>query len=111
MTSESMQRRVLDSLKADAATEFSLRLSPNGEDGETFLFLGNQATLPGHVSLFLAIKQLIEGSTLAKVVGEPWDKYNLKRKAPLSLQIHWRCTRAEPWEPKGLARNCCCKLF
>jgi len=41
MATNSIERKLLDSLKGDVATEFSVRVSPDGEENETYLLIGS----------------------------------------------------------------------
>ena len=102
---KSVQRQLLNNIKAETATEFSVRYSPLGEDGPTYLFVGSQVQLKGLVSLFQATRQLILEEEIGKIIGEPYERFVMKRPAPCGIQIHWRLTKSPPWEPQSLAKK------
>jgi len=105
MATASVERQLLDSLKGDVAIERSLRLSPDGEEGETFLLLGSPSQLIANTSVIMAIWQMIRSSELSKVVGYPYEQYVTTHPAPIGIQFNWRLVKSKPWEPQGLAER------
>ncbi|OJJ16919.1 hypothetical protein BI308_23165 [Roseofilum reptotaenium AO1-A] len=105
MVIKSVQRELLNSLKGDIATEYSVRVSPEGEENETYLLVGSQPQLVANISLLMAFRQMLLNMDFAKVVGVPWEQYVTTHPAPCGIQIHWRLVKAKPWEPQDLAKK------
>ncbi|OJJ12536.1 hypothetical protein BI308_25550 [Roseofilum reptotaenium AO1-A] len=105
MATNSVERKLLDSLKGDVATEFSVRVSPDGEDNETYLLIGSQPQLVANISLLMAFRQMLQNSDFAKVIGTPYEQYVTTHPAPVGIQFHWRLVKGKPWEPQDLAKR------
>lgn len=73
------------------------------------LISGSQAFIALQASLLPAIQQLIRAeldrAELAQVVGYPYGDYVEQHVAPVSVQIHWRLSGTQPYEPVKLTKK------
>ena len=87
---------------------YELTLDKEG-DPIKILISGSQAFIALQASLLPAIQQLIraeiERAELAQVVGYPYGDYVEQHIAAVSVQIHWRLSGTQPYEPVKLTRK------
>ena len=48
---------------------------------------------------------MILTADFAKVIGEPYQRFVMRRPSPVTIQIHYRLTRSRPFESQGMAKK------
>lgn len=93
---------LIDKLKGDTLSEFSLQIRPNEQSDEIYLLTGSQPELMANASLLLAFRQLLEEKSLGTFVGEPYESWIVRQHSPLTIQVHFRLKKQPPWESWSL---------
>lgn len=106
MVARNIQKMLLDKLKGDIQTEFSIELQPDiKDDEEKYLLTGTQAELRSQISLIMALRDLIVAKQDSFDSFEKFEQFIYENPTPLSIQIHWRLRPKPPFEPNELMQT------